>query len=100
MNTVKELQHSLSQIIYSITDIKSLSQIKSTVDKLMRPVENNTNSDDFPWQKATLFMKKISSFEDVAKSQGGKKLTFEELYPCIDESDSEYSVDDLLAALN
>ena len=35
MNTVKELQHSLSQLIYSIKDIKSLSEIKSTVDRFI-----------------------------------------------------------------
>lgn len=51
-------------------------------------------------QKAALSMKAITSFEDVVKSQGDQKLTFEELYPYIDESDSDYSVDDLLAALN
>ena len=53
-------------------------------------------------------MKSISSFEDVVpneaeKAQGkttNKKLTFEELHPFIDESDSDYSVEDLLSALN
>ncbi|MGH1433050.1 MAG: hypothetical protein ACRBG0_01175 [Lewinella sp.] len=97
MNTVKELQHSLSQLIYSITDVKSLSEIKSTVDLF---VKDDSISNDVPWQAAILSMKKISSLEDVAKSQGDKKLTFDELYPCIDESENDYSVDDLLAALN
>jgi hypothetical protein len=97
MNTVKELQNSLSQLIYSITDIKSLNEIKSTVDSFIKPVDNNN---DLPWYEAALSMKTITSFEDVVESQGNKKLTFEELYPCIDESESEYSVDDLLAALN
>jgi hypothetical protein len=100
MSTVKELQYRLSQLIYSITDVASLIRIKSTVDSLMRPIEERTNNDILPWDKATLSMKSISSFEDEVKTQGNKKLTFEDLYPCIDESESDYSVDDLLAALN
>ena len=98
MNTVKELQHSLSQLIYSITDIKSLSEIKSTVDRFIKTTENKEN--DLSWKKAVLSMKTITSFKEVVKNQGGKKLTFDELYPCIDESENDYSTDDLLAALN
>ncbi|MEZ4984431.1 MAG: hypothetical protein R2795_05230 [Saprospiraceae bacterium] len=96
MDTVKELQHSLSQLIYSITDVRSLSKIKSAVDRFIKPTEDNV----LPWEKATLSMKRIASFEDVVKSQGDKNLTFEELYPFIDESESDYTVEDLLAALN
>lgn len=100
MNSVKELQHNLSQLIYSITDIKSLSEIKSAVDDLIKPIENSSVNNDLPWHNATLSMKKISSFEDVVKNQGSKKITFDELYPYIDDSENDYSVDDLLAALN
>ena len=100
MNTVEELQHSLSQLIYSITDLKSLSKIKSTVDNLINPARDGIRPNELPWKKATLSMKSISSFEDVVKAQGNKKLTFEELHPFIDESDSDYSVEDLLSALN
>lgn len=98
MNTVKELQHSLSQLIYSITDMKLLSEIKSTVDSFIKPSEER--QEDLPWEKATLSMKSITSFDDVVAMQGDKKITFEELYPYIDESESEYSINDLLAALN
>ena len=98
MNTIKELQHSLSQLIYSIKDIKSLSEIKSMVDHVIKPTENKKN--DLPWDKAILSMKTITPFKEIVKNQGNKKLTFKELYPCIDDSDSSYSVDDLLAALN
>lgn len=100
MNSVKELQHNLSQLIYSITDIKFLSEIKLAVDDLIKPIENSSVNNDLPWHIATLSMKKISSFEDVVKNQGSKKITFDELYPYIDDSESDYSVDDLLAALN
>ena len=58
------------------------------------------SKDDLPWEKATLSMKTITSFDDVVGVQGDKTITFEELYPYIDESESEYSIDDLLAALN
>ena len=100
MNTVKELQHSLSQIIYSISDLKSLSKIKSIVDDFIKPIQKQDNLDNLPWKAATLSMKKVTSFEDIARLQGNKNLTFEELYPYIDTSDSDYDVDDLLAALN
>ncbi|HMQ50348.1 MAG TPA: hypothetical protein PKA70_22980 [Saprospiraceae bacterium] len=97
MNTVKELQHSLSQLIYSITDVRSLSKIKSAIDRFVKPVEDNNV---LPWEQATLSMKSITSFEDEVKNQGDKHLTFEGLYPCIDESETDYTIDDLLAALN
>jgi hypothetical protein len=97
MNAVEELQRSLSQLIYSIRDLKSLTKIKSTVDNLIIPTDENS---DVPWRKATLVMKNISSFQDVVNSQGNKKLTFDDLSPFIDDSDSNYTVDDLLAALN
>ena len=100
MDTVKELQHSLSQLIYSITDIKSLSQIKTTVDRLIVADKKNGISNGAPWGEAVLKMKPITSYEDVVKSQGDKKLTFEELYPHIDDNEDEYSIDDLLNALN
>lgn len=98
MNTVEELQHNLSQLIYSITDIESLNKIKSTVDGFIKPTEHK--KEHLPWTQASLNMKTITSFEEVVNSQGAKKITFEELYPYIDESESDYSVTDLLAALN
>lgn len=98
MNPVKELQHSLSQLIYSITDLKSLNKIKSTVDTFLNPAEEN--QDALPWQEATLSMKKTIPFEEVVENQGDKKLTFKELYPYIDDAEGTYSIDDLLAALN
>lgn len=99
MDTVKELQHSLSQLIYSITDVKSLSKIKSTVDGFIRSTIEE-NKDELPWKKAALSMKPITSFEDVVESQGNKNITFDELYLHVDDSESDYSVHDLLAALN
>ncbi len=99
MDTVKELQHSLSQLIYSITDIRSLNKIKSTIDGFIRPTVEE-DKDELPWEKAVLSMKSITSFEDVVESQGSKNITFDELYPHVDDSESDYSVDDLLAALN
>lgn len=99
MNTVKELQNTLSQLIYSVKDLRSLNEIKLVLDKL---VEIKEEKKDIlpPWEGAVLSMTSISSFEDVVDSQGNKKLTFDELYPYIDESESDYTVDELLAALN
>lgn len=57
-------------------------------------------NEKLPWQKAMLSMKTISSFEDVVESQDNKKLTFDELYPHIDDTKCDYTVEDLLAALN
>ena len=99
MDTIKEFQHSLSQLIYSITGIKSLNKIKSTIDGFIRPTVEG-DKEKLPWGKAILSMKSITSFEDVAENQGNKKITFEELYPHIDDSESDYSVENLLAALN
>ncbi len=46
-------------------------------------------------------MKSITSFEDEVNLQGIPKLAFDDLYPFIDDSeDDDYSVEDLLAALN
>jgi len=99
MNTIKELQHSLSQLIYSITDMKSLTKIKSTVDSIIDPVIKE-DQNNVPWKDATLSMKSITSFENVIEAQGNKRITFENLYPYIDDTESDYSVKDLLAALN
>ncbi|MGB0839225.1 MAG: hypothetical protein ACPGXL_03735 [Chitinophagales bacterium] len=100
MNTLEELQYSLSKFIYSTTDIVALNKIKSVVDDFLKPVENVVKEEEAPWQKAILSMKTITSFEDVVESQGNKKLTFNELYPYIDDTESDYTVEDLLAALN
>ncbi|MEM9984756.1 MAG: hypothetical protein AAF804_06645, partial [Bacteroidota bacterium] len=55
---------------------------------------------NLPWEKATLSMKSMISFEEVVESQGRKKISFEKLYSHVDDSESDYSVGDLLAALN
>ncbi|MEL7220459.1 MAG: hypothetical protein AAGJ93_04015, partial [Bacteroidota bacterium] len=78
---------------------QSLSKIKSTVDSVTSS-SLQENKVDLPWKKATLYMKSITSFEEVIESQGNKKITFEDLYPLLDDSESDYSIDDLLAALN
>jgi len=58
MNTVKELQYSLSQLIYSITDLTSLTKIHSTVKSLL---QSSDEGDILPWTVATLHMKEVSS---------------------------------------
>lgn len=100
MNAVQELQNRLSRIIYKISDVASLRQIESAVDGLVPSIDAKSAVDEAPWSKAVLTMKTLPSFENVVDDQGGKKLTFAELYPYIDESDETYDVYDLLAALN
>lgn len=101
METIKELQSSLSQIIYSIADLASLKKIKAVVEEFSRSSDDEFSLDHLPWSKAKLNLKKISSFEEEVRTQGNKKITFNELYPFIDDmEDSSYSLDDLLNALN
>ncbi|MFK7932149.1 MAG: hypothetical protein AB8G22_01485 [Saprospiraceae bacterium] len=99
MSTIKQLQQDLSQIIYSITDINALQQIKSTVYDLF-PQKNDKTTESPSWMAAQLTLKPLTSFADVVNEQGRKQLTFEELYPYIDDTEEDYTLDDLLAALN
>jgi hypothetical protein len=100
MNEIKELQHSLSQLIYSISDFKSLSQIKNTVDNLIIIPTDQDDKIDLPWADYKINLKPIIPFKEVVRNQGQKKLTFEELYPLIDDSDDDYNLEMLLSALN
>lgn len=87
-------------MIYLIADLSSLKQIESAVEKLV-PGSNQSSPSDLPWLNATLQLKSITSFEDEVKRQGRKKITFEQLYPFIDDTEgSEDELEDLLAALN
>ncbi|MEL6944918.1 MAG: hypothetical protein AAFO82_19860 [Bacteroidota bacterium] len=81
-------------MISALNDIQVLQSIRERLKTV------DTDNGKLPWHEAVLSMKTITSFEDEVERQGNKKLTFEELYPYIDESDNDYSVDDLLAALN
>lgn len=100
MNAVQELQDRLSRIIYKISDVTSLRQIESAVGGLVTSNDEKSLDIEAPWGKAVLEMKSLPSFQDEVRRQGNKKLTFTELYPCIDDSDERYDVYDLLAALN
>ncbi|SER29649.1 hypothetical protein SAMN05444359_1332 [Neolewinella agarilytica] len=63
MESIKELQSSLSRMIYLIANLSSLKQIKSTVEKLV-PGSNQPSPSDLPWSDATLKLKSITTFQD------------------------------------
>ena len=100
MNAVQELQDRLSRIIYKISDVASLRQIELAVGGLFPSEGKTLPSVEAPWGKAVLKIKQLPTFQEEVKRQGNKKLTFTELYPCIDEADEAYDIYDLLAALN
>lgn len=100
MNSVKELQADLSKIIFSIGDFDSLSKIKVSIERMVSSFDRKTEG-QLPWDGAQLKMKSITSFEDEVNLQDVPKLAFDDLYPFIDDSeDDDYSIEDLLAALN
>ncbi|MEM6299197.1 MAG: hypothetical protein AAF740_10975, partial [Bacteroidota bacterium] len=69
-----------------------LRQISSSIERIAAPTSKK-------WEQATLVMKKALPFKEIAKSQGNKRLTFSELYPCIQDIENEnYSLQDLLNA--
>ena len=106
MSSLEKAQHSLAQLIYSISDLRILDELqaklKSHVAKEADDARVTSVSPTPPWQNAIVDIQPLPTFDEVVKAQNKQPLCFEELEPLIDdviESDG-YTLEDLLNAVN
>lgn len=100
MNSVEELQNTLSRLIFSVRDFRVLREIKQAVEAVLPDSPNEQVVEAAPWEGHELQVRAMPSFGEVVRAQGHRQLLFAELLPHIDDTPTDYTLDDLLAALN
>jgi hypothetical protein len=99
MNSVEELQNTLSRLIFSVRDFRVLREIKQAVEAVL-PDSPDEQVVKAPWVGHELQVRAMPSFGEVVRAQGHRQLLFAELLPHIDDTPTDYTLDDLLTALN
>ena len=93
INTVK------MQIIEMLTQIYDLTQLNQIATSLSN-LESSPNLKDELFQNNGVKIENAPSFDEIYQAQGSKQITYEEILVGSEDVEWEYSLDEMLAALD
>lgn len=99
MDSAREIQAKIINLINDITDVNQLSAIHVDIQQKTQDIQKG-NAEALPWQDSIAEIRERISFEDLIKEQGQKTITYDEICQLSEGIEWEQSLEELLEMLD
>ena len=99
MDSAREIQVKIINMINEITDVRQLSAIHVELQQKTQNIQV-AHSEILPWHDVIAEIRERTSFDDLIKDQGEKSITYEQICQLAEGIEWEHDLEEILEMLD